>query len=193
MNILLLTLLISMQGPVSTGTGGIHGRVLSATGNPSANIRPGLSPAGDGGALIGMTQTDSAGLYRIESVPPGRYYIVAGLVNSPTYLPGVTSRNMATAVSLRAGSVVDTPDFRVARQSGGLRVKGRVTRDWLRIQTENELPMPPVLRLTGLVGWVEESRKDSLRKIKVPGTLSVSEALMFCGISAALRTGTSLR
>lgn len=146
MNIPLLTLLIFIQSPVSTGTGGIHGRVLSATGNPVANIRIALSPVGDGGALIGMTQTDSAGRYRIESVPPGRYYIVAGLVDSPTYLPGVTSRNTATAVSLTVGSVVDASDFRLASQSGGLRVKGCVTRDLLA----SGEPAPPLqVLLTG--------------------------------------------
>jgi hypothetical protein len=36
----------------------------------------------------------------------------------------------------------------------GLLSPEEVQRDWLRIQSEDELPMPPVLRLTGLVGWV---------------------------------------
>jgi hypothetical protein len=146
MNILLLTLLIFMQSPVSTGIAGIRGRVLSAMGNPAANIRIALSPVGDGGVMIGITQTDSAGRYRIESVPPGRYYIIAGLVDSPTYLPGVPTRNTATAVSLTAESVVDAPDFRIASQSGGLRVKGRVTRDWL---ASGEAAPPLEVLLTG--------------------------------------------
>ena len=125
MNSLLLAFLLFMQGAAS-GTGTVSGRLLTGSGNPAANVRIGLSPADDATELVGLTQTDNAGNYHIEKVPVGRYYLTAGLVNSPIYLPGVTSRADAIPILIKDGSTVVAPDFRLVSTPGLLTLKGRV-------------------------------------------------------------------
>ena len=70
----------------ATSKGAVSGRLLLASGNAASNVRIALSPVDESGELIGVTQTDNEGRYRIESVPPGRYVVTAGLINLPTYL-----------------------------------------------------------------------------------------------------------
>jgi hypothetical protein len=42
-----------------------------------------------GPVLASLTLTDGSGAYRLENVPPGRYRIAAGLLDAPTFYPGV--------------------------------------------------------------------------------------------------------
>ncbi|HVZ20668.1 MAG TPA: carboxypeptidase-like regulatory domain-containing protein [Vicinamibacterales bacterium] len=72
-----------------------------------------------------ITFTDAQGRYRLENVPPGRYYIVAGLLGQATYYPGSPEDNHATIVNVTSGSSMDL-DFTLATPLGG-RVFGRVT------------------------------------------------------------------
>jgi protocatechuate 3,4-dioxygenase beta subunit len=74
---------------LSTGT--ISGQILSREGQPAAGIRVSAMAVPEPGiqvtsatALAGISMTDSAGRYRLENIPPGRYYVVAGLVDFPT-------------------------------------------------------------------------------------------------------------
>ena len=112
-------------------TGTATGLVLTTTGVPAAGVRIAAqaltdSTAGIGeGALVSLTQTDSSGRYRLENIPPGRYYIQAGLVDFPTYYPGVTTTTGATTVQITAGSALERIDFTLARATG-VRVIGRV-------------------------------------------------------------------
>jgi hypothetical protein len=50
--------------------------------------------------LAGLTQTDSDGRFRLENIPPGRYYIVLDPLDVPSYYPGVTKPDRATIVTV---------------------------------------------------------------------------------------------
>jgi hypothetical protein len=98
------------------------------------------STAGIGeGALVSLTQTDSAGRYKLEAIPPGRYYIQAGLVDFPTYYPGVTTTNGARSIQITAGAALEALDFGLVL-APGVRVGGRVPLGAVR---------PTMVRLTG--------------------------------------------
>jgi hypothetical protein len=62
-------------------------------------------------ALFGIAQTDSAGRYRLEHIPAGRYYITAGELEFPTYFPGVATKTGATIVSVTEGVAFEAQDF----------------------------------------------------------------------------------
>ena len=61
---------------------------ISAMAVPEANVAVSATST-----LVSLTVTDNAGRYRLDNVPPGRYYIIAGLLDSPTYYPGVSTMN----------------------------------------------------------------------------------------------------
>lgn len=115
MNFLLALLVLGFQG-----TGAVTGRLVMASGAPATNVRVALAPVEDLTQLASITQTDSRGRYRLENVSPGRYYVTAGLVDSPTYHPGTRSPDTATIISVTAGATLDVPDFnsRLSRFGG---------------------------------------------------------------------------
>jgi len=86
---------------------------------------PGINAPAPGSALASLAQTDSAGDYRLENIPPGRYYITAGFVDFPTYHPGSTTLAGATVVLVKAGATTANVDFPLARPVN-LKVSGRV-------------------------------------------------------------------
>src|SRR4030095_5702308 len=73
-----------------------------------------------------LTETDSNGRYRLENIPPGRYYIQAGLVDNPNYYPGVAAASGATSIVVTAGATVSGIDFKMIR-AAGVRVSGRIS------------------------------------------------------------------
>ena len=113
-----------------TGTGTIAGVVRGVDGAPATNVRISAMeiPEQDGAnvapTVAGFGQTDAAGRYRIEGLRPGRYFILAGPLDFPTYYPGVAQRITATPVSVVAGAVLDTLSFSLsaATQSGIIQV-----------------------------------------------------------------------
>ena len=58
-----------------------------------------------------LAQTDETGRYRLENIPPGTYFIVAGRVNLPTYYPGTLDMLKGTVVSVAAAAVVSNIDI----------------------------------------------------------------------------------
>ena len=78
--------LLHLQIPVDqVQPGTVTGRLLSTRGRPEAGVRIAAVPAADaekGGAaaLLGISLTDEDGRYRLENIPPGRYFIFAGLI-----------------------------------------------------------------------------------------------------------------
>src|SRR6188768_2705736 len=119
MNQLILAALLQLQSPNGT----ITGRLMSAPGVPAVGVRVTAKPIAEtatpasADVLLSISQTDSAGRYRLENVPPGRYYITGGLVASPTYFPGTAAIGDATAFAVTAGSTASVPDFTVQRAS----------------------------------------------------------------------------
>jgi hypothetical protein len=143
---LFISILMLMQIPLAASqTGTATGIVRSTSGAPASGVRVAAlaltnSTAGIGeGALVSLTQTDSDGRYKLEAIPPGRYYIQAGLVDFPTYYPGLTTTNGATSIQITAGAVIERLDFTLALATG-VRVSGRVPLGTIR---------PTLVRLTG--------------------------------------------
>src|SRR5688572_18211601 len=126
----IISVLLAAQIPLpASQTGTATGTVRAISGAPAAGVRvaalaltatTGLAE----GALVSLAQTDSEGRYRLEGIPPGRYYIQAGLVDFPTYYPGVSNTAGARSIQITAGSLVESLDFTLA-VSSGVRVSGR--------------------------------------------------------------------
>jgi len=66
-----------------------------------AMVVPGARRAGNGSIVLArLAQTDKDGRYRLEDVPPGRYFIAAGPIDSPTFYPGTLLQNEARVISI---------------------------------------------------------------------------------------------
>jgi hypothetical protein len=126
-------LLLYLQAPFLPGQQGVvAGRVLSMDGSPAVAVRIGALAIPDSGAvtsnastLASLAQTDASGRYRLERIPPGRYYITAGFLETPTCYPGVRSASEARVVEVGPGSTTENIDFNLARPTG-VRQSGRV-------------------------------------------------------------------
>jgi hypothetical protein len=132
-------LLIAAQAvpPTPAQTGSVTGIVRTTLGAPAANVRVTAlrEEATDNAlrAMASLTQTDSSGRYRLDNVPPGRYYIAAGRVDLPTYYPGTLDVTRGTTISITSAGVVPDIDFIVQDTSaapapaGGVGLRGRGT------------------------------------------------------------------
>jgi len=130
------TLLLAafLYAQVTADTPGIvTGRILTADGLPAASVRVSVTPIPDSSTqnaptppLLNLVETDQSGNFRIADVIPGRYHVVAGFVEFPTFYPGVRERAAATIVNVTAGSIVSGINFQVAPISTGLKLSGRV-------------------------------------------------------------------
>src|SRR5687767_8931982 len=111
--------------------GAVTGRLLSTDNAPAAGIRMAAVPVAEDGdnaaapVLLGITKTDSDGRYKLEGIPPGRYYVFAGLIDYPNYYPGATSLEKATVISVEADSIVSGLDFSMLRPTT-VTVAGRI-------------------------------------------------------------------
>ena len=94
LNSLFLLMLVFGQGipvlPNESGT--ITGVLRNAAGMPAAGVRVGavqqpesVSDLAGATAMVSIAETDETGRYRLENVPPGRYYIAAGRVDFPSF------------------------------------------------------------------------------------------------------------
>jgi len=124
--------LVQSQIPVQqVQPGTVTGRLFSTKGIPEPNVRIAAVPAAEASnktgtaALFGISLTDSDGRYRLENLPPGRYYIFAGLIDLPSYYPSATTIDRATAIDVDAGIILSGIDFSMARPTS-LTVAGRL-------------------------------------------------------------------
>jgi len=86
---LLLALTLFVQGTaLQNENGTITGVLKTSAGQPAVGVR--------GAAMASLVTTDAAGRYRLENIPPGRYYITAGRVDFPTYFPGALDTSAGT-------------------------------------------------------------------------------------------------
>jgi hypothetical protein len=120
-----MSLLILLQtAALPQVMGAIAGRVSSRDGKPASHARVMAIDASTAeSTLVRITQTDESGRFRMENIPPGRYFIGSGRVDHPSYYPGVSELSAATPVTVTGGASIEGIDF---LQAAVLRVSGRV-------------------------------------------------------------------
>jgi len=173
MSILLLlvsTLLVQLPGTRQAQMGVATGQISNLEGKPAPGIRVSAmsvpdpkDPAG-GGGLLSLAETDAEGKFRLENIPPGRYYIQAGLLEFPTYYPGVTTLESAKAVSIEAGVTTEGLDFKMPRPPG-VRISGRVPK--------NLTPQPRMAMLMPTAGSVTTNNSTGSYSISFNGATTV--------------------
>lgn len=117
--LLAFSTLFSQGGPVLTNQNGtISGVLRTVDGTPAIGVRvsalarpEAINDLAAASSFAGLGETDSAGRYRLENIPPGRYYIVAGRVDAPTYYPGTLQVSDGTLVAITPGLTVSSIDF----------------------------------------------------------------------------------
>ena len=132
----------SALGVAQVAPGGlVSGTIKLPSGAPAAGIRVWAmtvqavnTPANEASVFVSITQTDGSGRYRLENIPPGRYYVAAGAVLAPDYYPGTPNLDTATVVTLRDGTVLTRHDFSLVPSSlHAVKVSGKVVniaREW---------------------------------------------------------------
>lgn len=145
---LLFVTLLQAAAPVTPPTqaaaalarlGTIAGQVQTREGFPAVAVRVSAIPAPpatgnraiDGQnywatqAPAGTAVTNNEGRYRLPNLPPGRYYVVAGMLGQATYYPSALDGESATVVTVASEST-QTIDVKLALAHGGS-LTGRVS------------------------------------------------------------------
>ena len=139
MTVAALVIGLALQGAAAVKPGVVAGSLQMSDGSPAAAVRvaaivappPNIRPT-DGQNYytsqppVSVALTNAEGRYQLANVPPGRYFIVAGVTGQATYYPATTNIDDATAVTVDAGGAVDNLNFKLML-SPGSRVRGRVT------------------------------------------------------------------
>jgi len=157
MTLSLLLFMSLMPGVALAEGGAVAGTIRGPDGNPAAQVRVGVMsvpeagrgrPAG-AGTLVSQVATDSAGKFQLDDVPPGRYYIVAGRLETPTFYPGVRDMGSAKLIQVAAKATVRDIDFVISGTSVVsttvslpiVRVNGRI------VLKNDKASMPPNITL----------------------------------------------
>src|SRR5688572_6987624 len=109
---LTVILIALLQGlPVTPSqSGSITGVLTNSTGKPAAGVRVSAMMRPDSpldaqtmSAMASIAETDPNGVYKLENIPPGRYYIVAGRIDQPTFYPGALKMTSGREVLITPG------------------------------------------------------------------------------------------
>jgi len=103
----------------------ISGQLRAMDGTPAAGVRIAVAefdPNFGPGALVVIGRTDNAGRYRLEDVPPGQYFIIAGVVDAPTYYPGTDQLSSAKSINVFRESTITGLDFRLVTSLNAMMV-----------------------------------------------------------------------
>jgi hypothetical protein len=176
----LLISFLLLQAPVRpTEDGTITGLVKTTDGKPAVGVRvtarpklDSLDQLQDGIAMSSIAQTDQNGRFRLENVPPGRYYVAAGNIDLPTYYPGTLDVATGTTLQITPGAERTEVDFTLADLSlsrAGTMIPSGYTIS-LQIQVEGGGKLP-IFSPNGVA--VLEARR--------PGAVSGSTALLNAG------------
>jgi hypothetical protein len=149
-------LALNRSGSSSAFTGTISGRIRNADGSSASGVTVGAVSADSGlpggfglsQVLSLNTRADSLGFYRLENLPSGRYFIVAGtenflregaVIDRPVFFPG-TDSSRAVAISVGPGReeiadfrldspLIFQPGLGVPRLSSAFQVRGQLLND----------------------------------------------------------------
>lgn len=129
---------ILQQAAASTTPAAISGQLQMIDGSLATAVRVAAIPAPppsirptDGQnyyasqTAVAVALSDATGRYRLNNVPAGRYFIVAGPVGNATFYPSTTDIDAAAVVTVGGGPALDDLSFKLLR-SPGSRVRGRV-------------------------------------------------------------------
>jgi hypothetical protein len=122
--LILLGLLFLQQQGGAGGSGIIAGRVLFADGQPAEGIAMTAVPL-DGG-VSRTARVNPSGEYRLQNLPPGRYYVRTAPPDSGTFYPGTAVEAEAVAIPVTDASVTENVNFSLTPAASGVRVSGRV-------------------------------------------------------------------
>ena len=159
MTLSLLLSILLMPGVALAEGGVVAGTLRGTDGKPAARVRVAvmaIPEAGRGlsgaGTLVSQAETDEAGKFQLEDVPAGRYYVVAGRLQTPIFYPGVRDIAAAKTIQVLAEATVRDIDFEVvvlpAASAGStsslpvVHVTGRVV-----VKNKSNAPMPPNITL----------------------------------------------
>jgi hypothetical protein len=124
--LLILGLLLQGRPALQNQGGTITGVLRSTTGIPATGVRVSalLRPEtttdlATAAAYASLAETDASGAFRLENIPPGRYYIVAGNIDVPTYYPGTVAPVDGIAIQISPGLVVSGINFTLNNVSVG--------------------------------------------------------------------------
>ena len=124
--ILTLLLLIQSLPGQAAKTGTITGTLKNSAGQPVAGVRvvavprpESFDPSNTFAEMSSLIETDNAGRFALENIPPGKYYVAAGRIDFQTYYPGTQAMAEATMISVEAGGSVSKIDFILRDSSAG--------------------------------------------------------------------------
>src|SRR5262245_21435621 len=106
--VVVLLLMLTPAWSRRLANGVVTGQLRGASGAPGTGVRVAAravshSNSRGAGAVVSLAETDSNGRFRLENLPPGRYYIQAGFIDGPSYSPGVSAVGSATSILVTPG------------------------------------------------------------------------------------------
>jgi len=137
----ILSLLLLFQGETFVPAA-VIGHINTLDGVPAVATRVALIAAPKGNAdqslnyfelaaPVDRTLTDNEGNYRMQGIPPGRYFVLAGALPNGTYYPEATNVKNAEVVDVAPGDEV-TIDIKLAHRLGG-KVSGRINANMVQL------------------------------------------------------------
>ena len=148
----LFNLILLLQGiPLLPNQGGtVTGVLTTADSRPASGVRVAVmvqpdSPADVAGAaaLVSIAESDESGRFRLENVPPGRYYITAGRVELPTFYPGTLELASGKIVTVATGETLSGVNFSIKDVSDrGVETINAALRIPLQIHSDSGTRLP---------------------------------------------------